>query len=501
MNKSNSSLSTRNFIDRLSIIILYASMGLGCFFRFHNLGRESFWADEIFSALAATCVNIKLIFTKLLPSDVHPPLYLILLRGWARIFGTSEFALRASSACASVVAFFFMYHLTKKIFGLRIAVLATLLLVFSTASMVYAQELRSYSLLLLFSVITTLLWLSIIQRFHATILLKDFILYTAAALFASYLHYFGFVLIGFQLLYLIVLSMLYKRYYAQVGLIVASGVFLFLPWVVYQFKWLIVFTDGRFWIKSAPFVGFYKEFITFVFFCAHPERYEYRRIFFISLIFLGTIKLVQWRSQQPVGHIKNFIQPILPLLYLITVPYCCLFLASLLHPLLEARFLIILLPSFYVFLAYILNAVLPYPTALILMLGVWGSLACLHTLRMGQKICKQQWRESTQYALQTCSSESVLVALHSEKDAINLYDYYFDRFMPKDKKIAIKYSDSSVVALQTIIQSIKTAGKSLVIVREMVPKLPKETEEYIKKRSTTFEKKEFFGATVYICSF
>ena len=501
MQKANAFSSTNKVFNQLSIGLLCFSVLVGSILRFWNLDKESFWVDEIFSALAATSASIKEMLAIFVIGDVHPPLYYTLLMGWTRIFGSSDWALRSSSALVSIVAFFFMYYQTKKVFGRQVATLATLLLIFSTASIAYAQELRVYSLLLLFSVITTLLWLHVVYRFQSGIVARDFVIYTVVAVITSYLHYFGFLLIGFQVGYLIVLGLLYRRYYKQVGLVVVGWLTLFLPWFFYHLSSLTRCCGGHFWVKRLPFMVFYKEFIAFVFFCGHPERFHYRRIFFISLIVLAALHIVRSRNKLNLTQVKARLNSLVPLMYVMIVPCIVLFVVSYHTPLLEVRFLIILLPAFYLGLAYFLNATLSYKAAFMLVFAIWGSLACIYAVRAGNKFGKQQRRQATEYALQSANEHAVIVVLKDNNQPINMDQYYLTQLLPYYGRRSISYCEGSSKAIKACIETTKRAQVPLIILCTSMPTLPVDIEEMLRQQAETYAVKKFLYASVYVCTF
>lgn len=69
--------------------------------RFHRLEAQSFWNDEGNSArLSERSIPAILEGTA---SDIHPPLYYLLLRGWRELAGETEFGLRSLSAFAGVL--------------------------------------------------------------------------------------------------------------------------------------------------------------------------------------------------------------------------------------------------------------------------------------------------------------------------------------------------------------------------------------------------------------
>lgn len=65
---------------------------------FIAVSSQSFWIDEANSALKATSIDLTCFISSMLEdrgSDMQMPLYMLMLWGWEKVFGHSEFALRA----------------------------------------------------------------------------------------------------------------------------------------------------------------------------------------------------------------------------------------------------------------------------------------------------------------------------------------------------------------------------------------------------------------------
>lgn len=112
--------------------------------RFWRLGAAGLWIDEAVSYLfsrhgfAATVDWLRY--------DNGPPLYYFLLHGWMKIFGDTEVALRALSAVAGVASVVGLAHVGARRFGLRVGLVAGLLLAFLPIQVRHAHEARMYTL-------------------------------------------------------------------------------------------------------------------------------------------------------------------------------------------------------------------------------------------------------------------------------------------------------------------------------------------------------------------
>jgi hypothetical protein len=90
-------------------------------------------------------------------SDTNPPLYYILLNAWTRALGTSDAALRALSATASLACLPAIWLLARVTGGRAAAFCAALLFTLSPPCVYYSTEGRMYALLWLWTVV--FMWL------------------------------------------------------------------------------------------------------------------------------------------------------------------------------------------------------------------------------------------------------------------------------------------------------------------------------------------------------
>ena len=94
----------------------------------------------------------------------HPPVFFLLLRGWLSVFGESELNLRLLPLLFSVAAVGLMYMVARRLHGPRVALLAAALMAVSGQQIYFAQEIRSYSLIVALSLAMCVLMLAIEQR-------------------------------------------------------------------------------------------------------------------------------------------------------------------------------------------------------------------------------------------------------------------------------------------------------------------------------------------------
>ncbi len=137
-------LQKQSFAERHIIIVMIIGAVLAMAISLVIGLSQSVWFDEAYSILLAKQSVPQLLH--LAAIDTHPPLYYLLLKGWASMFGWSELALRSLSVLAMGAAAFLAGMLVKRLFGARIALVAMIFIVLSPFLMRYGFEIRMYSI-------------------------------------------------------------------------------------------------------------------------------------------------------------------------------------------------------------------------------------------------------------------------------------------------------------------------------------------------------------------
>ncbi len=218
----------RKFNLSLLLILLLAA-----FLRLWHLSYMSFWTDEGISFRVSSLQPYEILKTA--AADVHPPFYYLFLHYWIQFFGRSEIIIRLLSALAGILSVIVVYYIARELLGERAAFFTALLAAFSPYWIWYSQEARSYSLLLLLSLISVWAFLCFLRKDSPLIVL----IYFLASLAALYTHYYFFLILLFENIYFW-LSLnenrkLWKRwFFIQLLLVI-----FYLPWAfiaLFQFK-------------------------------------------------------------------------------------------------------------------------------------------------------------------------------------------------------------------------------------------------------------------------
>jgi len=176
------------------MLIAFAGVGL----RAIGLDTQSLWNDEllIWERTNAPSVSV-LIAEGADHGSLHPPGYMLTIYYARTLLGDSERALRLPSLIAGVLSIVAIFFLGRRLYADREALVASGLMALLWAPIYYSQEARSYSFLILFSILTSHAWLATFAR-AGSIGRGAALLYVPAAIYCSYLHYFGLYLVALQ---------------------------------------------------------------------------------------------------------------------------------------------------------------------------------------------------------------------------------------------------------------------------------------------------------------
>jgi uncharacterized membrane protein len=183
-------------------LILIAVAGLAL--RLWSLGDKGLSYDEAATALMARAPATEIVQFHWNAAFEHPPLWQLAMRTWTAMFGQSEAMLRLLPALAGALAipltWYWLRLLWPRAAGLRL--LAAGLVATSPALVVYAQEARMYTVVVLLALLSLILLVDLVERPG----------WATAALFAviNWLmlgyHYYSLLLVGCEAIFLLLLT-------------------------------------------------------------------------------------------------------------------------------------------------------------------------------------------------------------------------------------------------------------------------------------------------------
>lgn len=217
---------------RVVPVALAAIVGLAAVLRAVQLGHDSLWVDEAFSARIAGS-GWGSLFDQATSADPNPPLYYAILHVWIGLFGDSEEALRSLSAVVGVLLVLVVYLLGRRLGGSGVGLTAALLAAVSEFFVHYSQEARVYSLLALLAAASYYFFLRLLDG-ASTEAIVGYILATTVLVYA---HTYGLFVVAAQIGVALV-ALLWRRQWIPWGdrrpfaLALAAPIVLAAPWFV-----------------------------------------------------------------------------------------------------------------------------------------------------------------------------------------------------------------------------------------------------------------------------
>ena len=144
-------------LSLLALIVVSAAV-----LRFHSLAAKSFWFDEGVSVAIARLdwYNFARILWR---REANMSFYYLFLRYWLH-FGSSEFFVRALSVLFAVASVPVIYLLGRRLFDSRVGLMAAALLAVNAYHVQYSQDARSYSLMVLLCLLSSLCFLKCLSE-------------------------------------------------------------------------------------------------------------------------------------------------------------------------------------------------------------------------------------------------------------------------------------------------------------------------------------------------
>jgi mannosyltransferase len=223
--------------EGMTLLALLAIMLLGAALRFYGLSVQSLWAFELASWEFSDRDTLSQVIQGV-QSDIQPPLYFLVLHFTQWIFGDSEWALRLPSALAGWLCIPAIYLLGRRLYSRREGLIAALFLAVLWAPIYYGQEARSYSMLILLSILTSYFWWDVMLnlRYRMELPKREATWYIICAVLCAYVHYSGLLLVALQGVALAALAYGNLRKTMLLYVPVALAYLPWLPSAIYQYS-------------------------------------------------------------------------------------------------------------------------------------------------------------------------------------------------------------------------------------------------------------------------
>jgi mannosyltransferase len=217
--------------ERLSLYLFCAVAVIFIAVRLWHLTSYGLFGDEVFTLWTAA-QDWRSLFASVVGDVVHPPLFYVVLKLWIGIGGQSIFWLKllpALFSVASVLPFFLLCRELK--LSASAMNLALWLMAVNGFLITHSQELRMYSLLL-FLTLTSLWLFTEFANQNVDVTRTQFLL-CAVNLLLVFTHYYGWVVVALEFMFLLILKRQRLRRFA-IGAAVLG--LCFSPWVWFVAK-------------------------------------------------------------------------------------------------------------------------------------------------------------------------------------------------------------------------------------------------------------------------
>ncbi|EMY12880.1 dolichyl-phosphate-mannose-protein mannosyltransferase [Leptospira weilii str. Ecochallenge] len=370
-------------------------LGLGAFFRFFRLDLQSPWEDELFSIRASSETSFDNLWNWM-KNDPHPPLYQTLLYFWFQLLQPTVFAGRLLSAIAGVLVPLSFYVLSPRGLNGRIKISVVAFLSLSTGLIYYSQELRSYSLLVLFSTIQLAILLKSVYENH----LRTYWSLLGISLLASYTHFFGFIWSASVFLGIFITKWIFTKKFPKVEFFfgILFGI-LFVP-ALY-----LLFNSDKIgiasWIPEAGLTAFL-VFFDLIFHSGILKKFIPGIVASLALL-AGFASLYFPKNQTKTVFLEpNHKRSVILLGMILLIFSLVLGILSLIQPLITARNLLVTAPTLYFLITTGFSLFPIYKGKRLELILILISVVSLYYFtRSYYKPFKEQWRESSQYIIST----------------------------------------------------------------------------------------------------
>lgn len=333
-----SNLITKEYWQKPVVVgvIAILLLAINLFLKLFWYADVSLWLDEAFTIFEAEKPVSWIIAD--CKTDQNPPLYLIIVHYWIKLFGISEFDVRSLSIFASSFTPVVLFLGFRKYLGFNVVLFAALLLTFSDVHFFYANEARTFALISFLCAIS--FWL-----FFRSFYKGNYVVYILLGLVNTsmiFCHYIA-VFIPIAQAFISLFFLREKKGFFK-GILISNVIVLLsvVPWLRYIISAMP--EEGVYWLQPPGIKQLAGLFI----------RFTGGKVFLGLYVLIAAVWLFYRRNELlqylKKGAEKKFI--ILTLVAWIAVPVTLDLVASLKTPVFLDRYLLYSSLGFYLLLGY-----------------------------------------------------------------------------------------------------------------------------------------------------
>jgi len=483
MNLTNSTKS-KAFIDYYLPIFL---ISLSFFWKLIYIQQNDICMDEPFTIFNAQKSLIDVIKISL-QGEPNPPLYMILLHFWIKLFGIGPFAVRFLSLIFNAFTVLFLYNTGKRFFNVWTGITASLLFVFSTLHFYHAIESRTYSLLSLETAASLYFFLRFTKNTNDRTALTGLII---SNILMIYSHYFGwFVVFSQGITSLIYLKKTFKAnlkiIYPFLGTIIG-----FLPMVPVIIRQFGKSSKGT-WLNPPKSIDFINTLYLFL-------NHKVVIWIIITIISTGVIFFVGTLIRRKYTPFKK---EIVVLLIWWLAPFCIMYFVSTKIPMFNVRYVLFNTIGLYIFIAVLINYLFQNHR----ILHPIGSFIILFSMCYYMKILPKEYSyrevsKAVEFAKKYETNNSIYIIWPVWTDF--QFNYYYNQEIFKDYqnyyKTNLKHGIYRVWGLpntKTVVRN--NPDKRIIYIQDGVIKDPNENIETYLDSTYSIVQQSFFPQTIKV---
>ena len=381
----------------------------------HFLLNQSLRLDES-QSLFQTSRSPKMLI-HLVAADVHVPLYHLMLHYWTMFLGNGVATARVLSLIFFVLSIPASYLLGNEAYGKRVGLFVAILMAISPFLNWYGSEARMYSLLLLVTVVSQYFYIRLIKRPSNTAWWG----YAIVGFLGMFTHYFFFLVFFAQFVFFLFNQKIFekgawKKFFLVYGVLAV----LYLPWVYYFLK-LGAASNSDPLIARPTTVNLFNTFSQFIF----GFQDDHLNTILVSLWPISILfAFFALRRDRRSGDRRRISYMTIYFLTATLLPILTIFFASFFRSLYLTRYLIISLPSLYMFIGWIIATFPPRLGNFMKILFVVAMLLTFYNeIVSPQTPVKENYEQAVAYLSTHTGSQDVIVL--SAPFTIFPVDYYY----------------------------------------------------------------------------
>ena len=309
-------------LTKENILNLYIPVSLflvAFVWKFLYIGVRDVCIDEPFTIFNAQ-LSLKEILLLPTKNEPNPPLFMLILHFWIKLFGISPYSVRIIPLLFNAMTPVFIYLTGKKISNYLGGVIAAGLFILSSYQFYFGMETRTYSLLLCATSAAIYYLFSVIQNPEKKLCLAGLIVSNVVLVYS---HYFGF--------FVVFAEFLTALYYFRNRLVIkkilialATTAVSFLPmWVILIKQFFL--SKKQTWVKPPEASFYWREIVMFM---------NSKMVIWIALALI-CIGILLWLARK---RRKTYPDKIVTLFFFWFIPYTLMFIVSAKVPMFENRY-------------------------------------------------------------------------------------------------------------------------------------------------------------------